>query len=276
MIDLHTHSTASDGRCGPRELVARAAAAGVTTLALTDHDTVAGCAEAADACAGSGLRFVPGIEITAVLANADVHVLGYFIETRSSALLRFLSEQRRRRLHRVREMVGRLGRYGIMLDAEAILQPGLDDAGLAAGRPWIARALVDGGFVASTDEAFDRWLARGRPAFVPRMGPVPAETFVRIHEAGGIASLAHPGLTGIDEWIPEFVDAGLDAIEAYHSRHDADTAARYVRLASDLHVLVTGGSDFHGDPSHGPRAPGDVVLPAADFDRLVARARGSP
>ena len=275
MIDLHTHSTASDGRYTPRELVARAAAAGVTTLALTDHDTVAGCAEAAEACALSGLRFVSGIEMTAVLADADVHVLGYFIESRSAALLGFLAEQRRRRLHRVREMVSRLGHYGIGLDAEAILRPGLDDASLAAGRPWIARALVDGGYVASTDEAFDRWLARGRPAFVPRIGPTPAETFAQIHEAGGVASLAHPGLTGIDEWIPEFVDAGLEAIEAYHSQHDPDVAAHYVRLAGHLHVLVTGGSDFHGDPTHGPRAPGQVVLPAADFSRLVARVRGS-
>jgi len=275
VIDLHTHSTASDGRLTPRELVARAAAAGVTTLALTDHDTLAGCAEAAEACATSGLRFVPGIEITAVLADADVHVLGYFVETRSPALLGFLSEQRRRRLHRVREMVERLRRLGIVLDAEAILKPGLDDAGLAAGRPWIARALVDAGYVSTTDEAFDRWLARGRPAFTPRNGPAPAEAFVRIHEAGGIASLAHPGLTRVDEWISEFVDAGLDAIEAYHSRHDPDEAARYVRLAADLHVLVTGGSDFHGDPSHGPKEPGGVVLPAADFDRLVARARGA-
>jgi 3',5'-nucleoside bisphosphate phosphatase len=260
VIDLHTHSTASDGRCTPHELVNRAALAGVTTLSLTDHDTVAGCAAAAEVSATAGVRFVPGIEITAVMAHADVHVLGYFVDVHSPALLAFLSEQRRRRIDRVRQMIAKLADLGIRLDADAILQPGLDDAGRAVGRPWIARALVEGRFVSGTREAFDRWLARGRPAFVTRAGAAPAAVFARIHEAGGLASLAHPGVTQIDEWIREFVDSGLDAIEAYHSRHPPDVTNRYVRMARELQVLVSGGSDFHGDPSHGPVAPGCVTV----------------
>ncbi|HEY7291160.1 MAG TPA: PHP domain-containing protein [Vicinamibacterales bacterium] len=271
MIDLHTHTTASDGRCTPRELVARAASSGVTVLAVTDHDTVAGAAEAAAACADSGLTFVPGIEITAVQAEADVHILGYFIDTQSPSLLAFLTEQRQQRIDRLRLMIGKLATLGITLDADAILQPGLRDGGKAAGRPWIARALVAGGHVATTGEAFDRWLARGRPAFVARIGMPPREVIDRIHDAGGVASLAHPGLVGHDEWIRGFAAAGLDALEAYHSEHDAETTAHYLKMAASLSLAVTGGSDFHADESHGPAHPGVVSLPAADFERLDAR-----
>lgn len=272
MIDLHTHTTASDGRHSPADLVARAAAAGVTILGLTDHDTLAGCDAAAAACADRGLRFVPGIEVTAVLDERDVHVLGYFVKADEPTLQAFLVRQRGLRVDRIREMVARLGALGIALDADAILKPGLDGGAKAAGRPWIARALVEGGHVASIAEAFDRWLATGKPAFVPRTGAPPSEVVARIHAAGGVASLAHPGITGVDAAIPGFVEAGLDAIEAYHSKHDAAAAARYLRLAADLGVLVTGGSDFHGEGTHGPSAPGSVTLPRAAFDALVARA----
>lgn len=276
MIDLHTHTTASDGRYAPSDLVARAVAAGVTTLGVTDHDTVAACAEVEAHCAAAGIACVPGIEVTAVLAEADVHVLGYFVDCDAAPFLAFLAEQRRRRLDRVHEMVARLRtQCGIALDAAAILAPGAHDSGRAAGRPWIARALVEAGHARSTDDAFERWLGRGRPAFVPRVGPSPVEVIARVHAANGLVSLAHPGLTRVDEWIPEFADAGLDAIEAYHSRHDAVTTNRYREMATRLHLLVTGGSDFHGDPSHGPAAPGAVVLPPDDYDRLVSRRRAT-
>lgn len=276
MIDLHTHSTASDGRCTPRELVARAAAVGLRTLGLTDHDTLAGCAEALAACAESGLQFVPGIEVTTVMGRAempkDVHVLGYFVDTDDAGFVAFLAEQRERRLDRVREMVERLALLGIVLDLDAILGPGLRDTGKAAGRPWIARALVEGGYVANAGEAFDRWLGRGCPAYVPRVGPTPADAFTRIHAAGGLVSLAHPGLTAIDAQIPELVAVGLDAIEVYHSKHDGVATQRYLAMADEFGLLVTGGSDFHGESSHGPSAPGSVVLPPEAFQRLQSRA----
>src|SRR5581483_1567712 len=214
MIDLHLHTTASDGRCTPEELVARAAAAGLTTISVTDHDTVGACAAAAAACSGRGLAFVPGIEITAIRFGGDVHVLGYFVDVDSPALQAFLTSQRSIRTERIREMIARLRSHGVELDAAAILQPGLADSTKAIGRPWIARALVAGGYVTSTNEAFDKWLSRGRPAFVPRSGAPPEDVFRRIHDAGGVASLAHPGLLEHDDWIPEFAAAGLDAIEA--------------------------------------------------------------
>jgi predicted metal-dependent phosphoesterase TrpH len=268
LIDLHTHSTASDGKCSPDELVARAARAGVTTLALTDHDTVGGCAEAAAACRRHGIALVPGIEITAVASDRDVHVLAYFFDLESDSLSAFLSGQRRHRLERVREMLVRLEEQGIHLDAEAILAPGVADASRAAGRPWIARALVEGGYVSSVSEAFDMWLARGRPAFVPRVGAGPEEVFSRIHDAGGIASLAHPVLIEHDEWIPRFAAAGLDALEAFHADHDAADTERYLAIARDIGLGVTGGSDFHADSGHGGGGPGSVSLPVAYFEQL--------
>jgi predicted metal-dependent phosphoesterase TrpH len=272
LIDLHTHTTASDGRCTPRELVARAVAAGVTALSVTDHDTVSGCAEASAACAEAGVSFVSGIEMTAVLAQTDIHVLAYFIDAHADSLLTFLATQRSSRIERVREMIARLRTLHINLDADAILKPGLDDVSISAGRPWIARALVNAGHAASTTEAFERWLGRGRPAFVPRTGAAPAMVFDEIHGAGGVASLAHPGLYQRDEWIGRFVESGLDAIEAYHSRHDPAATVSYLQMADRFGLLVTGGSDYHGDPSHGPASPGSVSLPQQAFDRLATYA----
>jgi len=268
VIDLHLHTTASDGRCAPAELVSRAAAAGLTTIAVTDHDTVGGCSEAASACAGVGLTFVPGIEITAIRFGGDVHVLGYFIDVDSPALQAFLAAQRARRVDRVREIVARLRSHGVVLDADAILRRSLDNPSTAVGRPWIARALVAGGYVTSTAEAFDTWLSRGRPAFVPRAGAPPEEVFARIHAAGGVASLAHPGLLAHDDWIPEFAAAGLDAVEAYHSEHDTLMTATYLSIAKRFRLGITGGSDYHADESHGAACLGVVALPREDFDHL--------
>jgi 3',5'-nucleoside bisphosphate phosphatase len=269
VIDLHTHTTASDGRVTPAELVARANAAGLSVLAVTDHDTVAGCDAAEVACAAAQIAFVPGIEITAIRAGGDVHILGYFLDRQSPALHDFLEAQRRQRVDRVRQIVSRLASHGIALDADAILRPAVIDTSKAVGRPWIARALVDGGYVGSTNDAFDRWLARGRPAFVPRGGAAPEEVIRRIHEAGGIASLAHPGLLDHDDWIPEFAAAGLEAIEAYHSEHDPATTATYVAMARRLNLAISGGSDYHADESHGAARLGSVTLPREHFDALV-------
>ena len=274
MIDLHTHTTASDGRCSPADLVARAVRAGVQVLALTDHDTTAGCAAAAAACRHAGVTFVPGIEITAVLDGDDVHMLGYFIDTDSTDLAAFLAEQRMRRIGRVRRMVARLADAGIVLDADAIVRPAEEDMTRSAGRPWIARALLSDGHVTSTKEAFDLWLGSGRPAFVPRDGASPAEVVARIHGAGGLASLAHPVLVGRDALVGELAGAGLDALEVYHWKHDAAATMRYLGLARAHRLLVTGGSDFHGDEAHGPQHPGAVALPEHAWAAFAAAGAG--
>ena len=269
MIDLHTHTTASDGKHSPEALVALAAAAGVTTLGLTDHDTIAGCGAAAAACARHGLEFIPGIEITAVADERDVHVLAYFFDLESAPLLHFLEEQREHRVTRVRAMLECLAQHGISIDADAVLGRALADRSHAVGRPNIARALVEAGYVSSIGDAFDKWLSRGRPGFVPRHGASPPDVFARVHAAGGLASLAHPVLVEHDEWLAGFAAAGLDAIEAFHSAQTSDDTRRYLAIAHDLDLLVTGGSDFHGG-EHGGGGPGSVALPRAEFERLRA------
>jgi predicted metal-dependent phosphoesterase TrpH len=272
VIDLHTHTTASDGRTSPEELVDRAAVAGVDILAVTDHDTVAGCACASAACAARGIEFLTGIEVTAVADGVDVHVLGYFIDAGSRGLASFLATQRQRRLDRIRQMVERLARLGMPLDADAIVAPGLADSSKAIGRPYVARALVAAGFVPSVKDAFDRFLSPGRPAFVPRLAATPSEVISKIHEAGGLASMAHPGLTRRDGDIPVYVEAGLDALEAFHPEHDSETTRRYLTLADQLGVAVTGGSDFHGDDAHGAE-PGAASLPRERYDAFKALRR---
>jgi 3',5'-nucleoside bisphosphate phosphatase len=273
VIDLHTHTTASDGRCTPAELVARASAAGVTVLSVTDHDTVAGCEAVAAACASARIGFVAGIEITAVREEADIHVLGYFVDVASPGLHAFLADQRQQRIDRIRRMIAKLSVFGIPLDADAIVQPAIDDPSRSAGRPWIARALVSGGYVKSTNDAFGIWLSRGKPAFVPRESAPPEQVIEQIHEAGGLASLAHPGLVKRDEWIPALAAAGLDGLEVYHTDHDQPVTKHYRAIADRLNLAVSGGSDFHGDESHGSPSPGTVSLPREDYDRLADLAR---
>jgi predicted metal-dependent phosphoesterase TrpH len=271
LIDLHTHSTVSDGWCTPPELVARAAAAAVDVLSVTDHDTTAACAPVSAACVRAGIEFVPGIEITAVVDGADVHVLGYFIDPAAAPLGLFLAEQRRLRIDRVRQMIDRLSAHGIHLDVEAVLRPGTDDRSKSAGRPWIARALITAGHVKTIAEAFDRWLATGRPAFVARIGPTPEVVLREIHGAKGIASLAHPGLLGRDNLIPALADAGMDAIEAYHSKHTLDDTVRYLTFADRLGLAVSGGSDYHADPNAAVRI-GGASLPRELYETLKSRA----
>ncbi len=272
MIDLHTHTTASDGRCTPAELVARASAAGVTVLSVTDHDTLEACDAVGNACALAGITFVPGIEITAVRDEVDVHVLGYFVDVRSSSLGVFLAEQRQRRIDRVGRILVQLETLGIHLDANAILRPAIDQPGASIGRPAVARALVAAGYVKTSNDAFATWLSRGRPGFVPREGAAPDNVIEQIHAAGGIASMAHPGLLRRDMWIAGFASSGLDAIEAYHTNHDEQQTGHYRSVAHRLGLCLSGGSDYHADESHGSAHPGSVALPAEAFDQLRARA----
>jgi predicted metal-dependent phosphoesterase TrpH len=272
MIDLHMHTTASDGRCSPSELVARAAAAGVTVLSVTDHDTCDACEAVEQACAAAGIAFVSGIEITAVREEVDVHILGYFFDPASPALRVFLSEQRQRRLDRVGRIIVLLGQLGLTLDADAILRPAIDQPGKSIGRPAVARALVAGGYVKTSNEAFATWLSRGRPGFVAREGAAPDSVIAQIHGAGGVASLAHPGLLRRDAWIAGFASSGLDAIEAYHTNHDEAATGRYRSIAHRLGLSVSGGSDYHADESHGSAHPGSVSLPEDAFNQLRERA----
>ncbi|MGE0359535.1 MAG: PHP domain-containing protein [Vicinamibacterales bacterium] len=275
MIDLHLHTTASDGRCHPAELVEHAHAAGVRVFAVTDHDTVAGHAEAAVAAAAHGLAFVPGIEITAVWAGRDVHVLGYWVDGSRPAFAAFLREQRARRVARVEAIGTALAAAGAPVDLGPLLARIAARPGTSVGRPDLARLLVAAGHASSVQDAFDRYLAEGGPAYVARTGVSPEEAVAIIHGAGGLASLAHPGVTRRDDRLAAWAAAGLDALEAYHSDHSEAEVAFYLERARSLGLLVTGGSDYHGDDpsSHHTRrrVVGAVTLPRDAWPALTAR-----
>ena len=269
MIDLHLHTTASDGLFEPVALVDLAWRAGIRTMSVTDHDTIAGLQEAESAAAASGIAFVSGIEITAVHEGHDVHVLGYFIDRDDAALAGFLERQRADRVRRVEQMADKLAVMGKPVDRQALLAPRRN--GKSLGRPMVAKALVQAGHVTDTRQAFDQLIGAGKPAFIPRCGASPAEVIGIINRAGGVASLAHPGLLKRDELIPAMIDAGLTAVEAFHSEHDAATTQRYLALAERHGILVSGGSDYHGDKERRKAAFGTVGLPRERFDRLKAR-----
>jgi predicted metal-dependent phosphoesterase TrpH len=271
MIDLHMHTTASDGRCTPEELVQQARDKGIRTMAVTDHDTMASVARATAAARAVGMTCIPGIEITSVHGGKDVHVLAYFLPELSTELTDLLAEQRRNRTERAQLIAERLAAAGAPIDVDALMEAGQALGGKSLARPQIAQALIAAGHVSTVAEAFERYLAEDGPAYVPHRGASPAEVVTLIVRAGGLASLAHPGYTKKDDVIPGLVAAGLGAIEAYHSSHDGQTTARYLEVAGHHGLEVSGGSDYHGEGTRRSEFFGVTGLPAAHFERLVAR-----
>lgn len=270
MIDLHLHTTASDGMLTPAKLVALAQARGVRTLSITDHDTMAGVPAAAEAAAAVGLEFLPGVEITAVSDHRDVHLLGYFLDANPPGLAPFLKEQRDQRVDRARTMAARLLDLGAPIDIDQIIESARAND-CAVARPLIARALVAAGCVGNEREAFDRWIGDGKPAFVPREGASPTDVVRLISSSGGISAVAHPGLLRRDDLIPSLVKAGLTAIEVYHPEHNRATQTHYVKLAIQHQLAVSGGSDFHGEAHPKASCFGSVGLPREAFTQLLKR-----
>ena len=272
MIDLHLHTTASDGSSSPAALVAEAAAAGIDILAVTDHDTVAAVGRVRAEAWAASRTAIPGIEITAVLASRDVHVLGYFFDPDDADLARFLERQRSDRRRRVTEMAERLAILGVPIDGEALLRSVRPGSGQSLGRPSVARALVAAGHAHDIADAFDRYLGSGRPGFIERRGATPIEVVEIIARAGGVSSLAHPGKTGVDDIIPELAAHGLSALEVFHPDHSADDVGRYGALASTLGLLVTGGSDYHGKDNVRRVHLGAIGVTHEMYERLVQAA----
>ncbi|MGH9312606.1 MAG: PHP domain-containing protein [Vicinamibacterales bacterium] len=269
MIDLHLHTRASDGAHEPAELVRRIWLAGIRTFSVTDHDTVAGLAAARDAARRYGLECIAGIEMTSIAEGVDVHVLGYFIDPDSPALASVLAAQRADRVRRLRDLAARLDAVGLPIDVERIIAA--TPEGRSVGRPQIADALVRAGHVSSMRQAFDLWIGEGRPAFVPRAAPAAAEVCALIHQAGGLAAIAHPGCLGRDDLAERVAMSGADALEVHHPDHDEPSTTRYRDMAVRLGLLVTGGSDYHRDDGRHAGALGRVTLPQADFDRLLTQ-----
>jgi predicted metal-dependent phosphoesterase TrpH len=216
--DLHLHTCFSDGTYEPEELVAQAARQQLDGVALTDHDTVEGCAPTESACQAVGIEFISGTELTAEQAGHEIHILGYCVDVQQPQLLQEIAKFQLVRQNRIREMVQRLNAVNVPIHADQVFA--LANC-RAPGRPHVARALVQAGLVGSLDEAFERFLKKNRPAWVPKFKMSAAQAIQLIHEAGGVAVMAHPGLNRSDEVIPGMVDEGLDGIECFHTKHSA-------------------------------------------------------
>lgn len=248
--DLHTHTLASDGMNEPAENVRLASEKGLAALAITDHDTVAGVKEALEAGARLGVTVVPGVEISTMAAGKDIHVLGYYIDPENEVFLQRLASLRRTRDERNLKIIANLHRLGMPVSMEEVisgigreLKP--DET---VGRPHIADALVRRGYAENMRDAFDRYLAQGKPAYASQERIMPAEACAWIREAGGTPVLAHPGLYGDDGLVRAILqEAHPDGIEVYHSDHGPDEERRYCEIAREFGLIVTAGSDYHGE-----------------------------
>ncbi|MDT8436478.1 MAG: PHP domain-containing protein [Gemmatimonadota bacterium] len=266
-VDLHLHSLASDGTTPPAVVARAVAAAGLSGFSLTDHDTVAGLDEAAEEAERLGLAFLPGAELSANEPGRSVHVLGYGFDPSHPKLRAFFATFRSDRMGRAEAMTERLRGLGVPLEMDAVMR---EAVGGVPTRAHLARALVREGLAGGVEEVFRRWLARGRPAFVEKRPSPPAEAFALLHEAGGVAVLAHPGREFGEADIRRWVADGLDGVEVLHPANPPAVRARLGRLVREAGLLATGGSDWHG-PDTGRAEPGSERVPAAWMQRLRER-----
>jgi len=276
-VDLHSHTTASDGTLTPRELVRAAARRGVRVLAVTDHDSTDGLGDAVDEAARHPpLTIVPGLEINCDVPGAEVHVLGYYVEVETPWFQDFLRAQRAERAARVHRIAARLAELGMPIDTAdvfALVKEG------SAGRPHVAQVMVQRGYVTSVREAFDRYLHANGPANVPRHRLTPADAIRVIRRAGGVPVFAHPGLADRDTLIPELIEAGLMGIEAIYAEHSAAQTAHYTELCRTHGLVATGGSDYHGERSGRANPLGHPPVPMSVWEQLkdaAHRAKSRP
>ncbi|WP_138751696.1 PHP domain-containing protein [Paenibacillus sinopodophylli] len=254
LADLHTHTTASDGMQSPADNVRLAKEAGLAAIAITDHDTVAGVAEAVEEGSRLGITVVPGVELSTVADSSDIHVLGYYTNNKDEMWLSRLAGLRGVRDRRNDMIVDKLRELGIAITMDEVIAAAhgnrtkdeLQSTEVSIGRPHIAAVLISKGAAQTMKEAFDRYLASGAAAYVnpPRLNPFEAIDWIR--EAGGTSVIAHPGLYGNDTLVEEIIRYGAQGIEVYHSDHSPEDEQRYEELANRYPLIVTGGSDFHG------------------------------
>ncbi len=249
LIDLHTHSTASDGSFAPREVVRLARDGGLAALALTDHDTIDGLAEAIAAGGEYGVEVISGVEVSAYFPGGTMHILGLFIDYTDGLLDKRLAVLKQARADRNPQIVAKLNGLGIPITMEQVKRL---SGGGQVGRPHIARALLEGGYIRSFPEAFDKFLGNRGPAYVEKFRFPPKEAIAMIREAGGIPALSHPftldlgSAYALKNLLIELKDLGLAGIEVFYSDHTPEQMALYLKLARELGLLITGGSDFHG------------------------------
>ncbi len=267
-VDLHTHSTASDGELLPSRLIGLAIERGLSTIALTDHDTVAGLAEALEAARGTSLEVIPGVELSVDVPGAEVHVLGYWIDWRAPDFLAMIKKFRDGRVGRAEQMVQKLTALGAPISFERVRELAGD---AAIGRPHVAQALVEAGHVATVTEAFDRYIDRNGPAYVEHFRLSPEDAVRLILSAGGVPVLAHPA--EVTDWVEPLVRAGLLGLEVHYGLYDDAMIQSLAKLARQYDLIATGGSDFHGlNKMAHMSGMGDVHVPPAVVDKLRRKA----
>jgi predicted metal-dependent phosphoesterase TrpH len=270
-IDLHTHSTASDGIYSPTKLLQRAHEVGLRVLALTDHDSTEGLDEASEAALHLAIDFIPGIEINTDVGRDEIHVLGYYLEYQRPEFQAILQVLRDARTRRGQRMVELLNQQGVSIMWERVRQI----AQGAVGRPHVARALLEAGYVQSIGEAFDKYIGRGCPAYVPRYKLEPVDAIRLIRSANGLPVMAHPitvpGLDELRKWLPELVTEGLVGLETYYGPYTPEQVQELHELADQYHLIPTGGTDFHGPGIH-PTLLGGRFVPFEAVERLKAAA----
>lgn len=260
-VDLHSHTTASDGTFRPKRLVKRAVKNGVRVLAVTDHDTTSGLAEALEEAARWSIDIIHGIEINTEYRDHEAHILGYFIDVENAALQQRLAEVRDQRQTRVLRIIERLRAIDIDISEDDVGRFGKGDS---LGRPHVAQALIAKRFASHMQDAFERFLGRDRPGYVPRESLSAAEAISLIRGAGGVPVIAHPGYLPSDEVLEELIAAGLGGIEAHYPSHTPAQRDRFVRIAQAHGLGVTGGSDFHG-PQVKRTDVGDIAFSLTDL-----------
>lgn len=270
-IDLHIHSTISDGRFSPGEVVRKAAERGLTFMALADHDSVDGIAAAlAAAKSFPDLKVIPAVEISTDVPSGEVHILGYFIDYTSHKLREALVRFRNSREMRAQRMVAKLSALGIHIEWPRVQQIAGDGS---VGRPHIAQAMLEKGYIASIKEAFEKYIARDGPAYAEREKMTPVEAVELIVQANGLPVMAHPFTVPEPEaLVAEMRTAGLVGIEVYYNGYTADVINRLVGLAKKFHLITTGGSDYHGLDDSNETMIGAVTVPGEPVERLIALA----
>lgn len=278
-VDLHTHSTASDGTFTPRELIRLAAEKRLRAIALTDHDCLDGLPEAMEEAQGLGIELIPGVEISAEFSEGTMHILGFFVEWRDGAFRERLERLQAARRERNPKIVQNLRDQGLDITLEEVAAA---SGGGLVGRPHFAKVLVRKGYVSSTQEAFERYLKKGAPGYAEKFRFGPEESIRMIHEAGGAAVLAHPFTLSkdapakIEAAVRDLAAAGLDGIEVYYGTYSNDQIREYRKLAEQYGLLHSGGSDFHGAYKPGLDLGvgyGDLKIPYSLIEPLRKKAK---
>lgn len=257
--DLHIHTTASDGRFSPEEVIIKAAECGLSFIAITDHDTVDGLINLKNCSLNNNLVVIPGIEFSIDLPDHEVHVLGYYIDPFDARLQKQLLSITEDRRQRIVKIITKLNELGYNITNEEILESSRKVSSI--GRPYVAKVLVEKGYFQTVAEVFERLLYKNGPAYVPHYKLKPEQAIALIKGAGGIPILAHPGLIGDDSIVMKMIEYGVCGLEVYHPKHNQEQTNKYLQLAGRYNLMVSGGSDFHGIPSRYPEQLGVFTVP---------------